>query len=311
MKVMFVTSENISDTCLEMIRQLGCGDGVRYIFNGLSFKNNKDFENDQKYFDCIYSPNPEILLKIKPKIPYFYDISSGNFEDELNFKVFHQAYSQLWGAKAVFVSDKKMSKYAAWERLNAFWINEGVDLDKEYTCNKKFFTPKLHIGFINNYDKDMDLISDVIFAKKSNWFFHIYNSKNLEQDGNIKFYEGNIELAKKEMYTNTHIMITPNIPNKNSLNPFPSDIALEAMLNRCVNISGNIHENSDNILFDNFNYFKLDFIDSNTIISTLNYADKRRDKLERMSLSSREIVKRYFNAKESAKQKLSVIKSLV
>ena len=79
------------------------------------------------------------------------------------------------------------------------------------------------------------------------------------------------------------------------------------MLMGCVSISGNIHDNSDNILFDNYHYFKLDFIDANTIISTLRYADNRRDKLSRMSESAQEIVRKYFDSKNSAKLKLKII----
>lgn len=311
MKVMFITGEQKSDTCLEMIRQLGYGSLGHYVYSDGSFKNNKDFDNDQKYFDCIYSPNPEILLRLKPKIPYFYDIPSGTFDFDLNFKVFNQHYSQLGGAKAVFVSDKKMSRYAAWEELNPFWVNEGIDFEKQECVPKKFFTPKLHIGFINDSEEDYKIIKDVLCAKKPNWEFHIYNSGNIEQDGSIKFYEGNPQLAKKMIYENSHLIINPSIPCNNSLRPFPLEIALESMYNGCVNISGNIHDNADNVLFDNFHYFKLDFIDANTVIETLRYADKRRDKLERMAVSSKEVVKKYFNAKESARNKLDVIHKLI
>lgn len=311
MKIMFVTDDTISDTCLEMIRQLGYGNLGHYIYNGVSFKNNKDFDNDQKYFDCIYSPNPEILLKLKPKIPYFYDIPSGTFDFDLNFKVFNQHYSQLGGAKAVFVNDKKMSRYASWEELNPFWVNEGIDFEKHDCVYKKFLTPKLNIGFINDSEEDYKIIKDVLFAKKPNWVFHIYNSGNLEQDGSIKFYEGRLDLVKKTIYENSQIIINPSIPFKNSLRPFPLTIALEAMYNGCVNISGNVHDNVDNVLFDNFHYFKLDFIDANTIIETLRYADKRRDKLERMSRGGAGVVKKYFNAKESARLKLDIIRSLI
>jgi len=311
MKIMLVTDRAGTSTCLEMVRQLGHGNIHYYVYENGKFLNGVDFDNDQKYFDCIYSPNPEILLKLKLKIPYFYDIPSGRFNQELNFKVFNNHYSQLGGAKAVFVSDKKMSRYAHWEGLNTYWVNEGVDIDKFNYIPKKFITPKFHIGYIYDYEENYQIIKDVFSAKKPNWVFHLYNAHDLKQDGSVKFYHGNEDMCKKSIYENSHVILNPSTPYKNSITAVPSQVSLEAMLNGCVSVSGNIHDNADQVLLDKFHYFKLDFIDANTIIETLRYADKRREKLDRMSKSGRGLVYKYYTAKESAKVKLNIIRKLI
>ena len=305
MKIMLVKGRETDDTCLEMIRQLGHGNIHSYQYDSNGF--DKDFDGDQKYFDCIYSPDPKILLKVKPKIPYFYDIPSGRFNHELNYKVFDKYYSQLGGAKAVFVNDKKMNKYAHWSELNPYWVDSGIDLDKDYYQPKKFITPKLKIGYIFNYPENNQIVKDVFSAKKSNWEFHLYNSEGISQDGSVMYYDGNLELSKKSIYENCHVILNPTAPYRHSLLPVPSTVALEAMYSGCITISGNIHDNADHLLVDKYHYFKLDFIDANTIIETIRYADKRREKLERMSKAARSLITKYYDSKESAKKKLEII----
>jgi len=312
MKVLILTGTTISDTCIEMLRKLGKGGAHLYIYSEGKFSNGMDFDNDQKYFDCIYSPDPDILLKVKPKIPYFYDVPSGRFDQELNFRVFDRHYSQLGGAKAVFVSDKKMNRYAHWAELNPYWVDEGIDLEKDYYIPKKFLTPKLNIGYIYDHEENYQIIKDVFYARKPNWVFHLYNAYDLKQDkGDIKFYDGDINLVKRSIYENSHIILNPSTPYKNSITQVPSQVSLEAMFNGCISVSGNIHENADHLIFDKYHYFKLDFIDANTIIETLRYADKRREKLDRMSKSGRNLVTKYYNAKESAKKKIEIIKKYI
>jgi len=311
MKIMLVTTGSpFGDVESEMIRLLGRSVHL-YIYKDGKFLNGMDFDNDQKYFDCIYSPDPELLLKLKLKIPYFYDIPSGKFKYELNYRVFEKHYSQLGGAKAVFVSDKKMSKYAHWSGLETHWVNGGVALEKDNYVPKKFITPKLHIGYIYDHEENYQIVKDVFSAKKPNWVFHLYNAYDLKQEGNIKFYSGEEGMCRKSIYENSHIILNPSTPYKNSITPVPSQVFLEAMLNGCISISGNIHDNADHLMFDKYHYLKLDFIDANTIIETLRFADKRREKLARMSKSGRDTVLKYFNAKESAKSKLNIIKSLI
>ena len=95
MKILMVTGENISDTSLEILMQLGHVRVHQYVYSNEKFLNDVDFENDQKYFDCLYSPDPDILLKVKPKIPYIYDIPSGRFQQELNFRIFDNSCSSF------------------------------------------------------------------------------------------------------------------------------------------------------------------------------------------------------------------------
>jgi len=306
MKVMLISSEEKSPTCLEMIRQLGSGNMHNYTLNDL-----EAIENDQKYFDCIYSPDPDILLKLKLKIPYFYDIPSGRFKHELDYKIFDKNYSQLGGAKASFVSDKKLSRYAHWSGLNPHWIREGIDLTSTDYIPKKFMVPALHIGYVYDSKDNYSLIKDVISAKRSNWIFHLYGVADQRSTQDIIIHEGNKELTKHAMYQQCHILLNPSLPHKNTIAAMPSQVSLEAMYHGCISVSGNMHENVDHILFDKFHYFKLDFIDTNTIIETLRYADKRREKLSRMSLAGRDCVRKYYNAIDSAKRKLEIIRASI
>ena len=83
------------------------------------------------------------------------------------------------------------------------------------------------------------------------------------------------------------------------------------MLLGCIPITGNMHDNEDCVMFDKYHYLKLDFIDANTILETLRYADKRREKLYRMSKEGRKLVYKYFDSKESANQKISIISKYI
>jgi len=234
------------------------------------------FEEIQKDFDCLYSTSPHFIINKKIKIPYFYNIYAGEVENELIFNVFNNFYSKLQGANAVFVNDKKLNKYAEWLDLNSYWIPNGIN---EYKFkNKKFLTPKLHIGIPLNSDPDIK--EKLLFAKKSNWEFHTEN-----------------------IYDNCHVYLNLSkdycFPNKNSL---------EAMSNSCVLISTNLHGNNTNIIFDDVHYIKLDFLDVNIILDALRYSDKRREKLERIAWTGAKMVNKYFLNKDLDKQRLEIIK---
>lgn len=306
MKIMLISTKEKSPTCLEMVRQLGSGNIHSYDITDDGF-----LDNDQKYFDCIYSPDPDLLLKMKLKIPYFYDIPSGRFKNDLNYRVFDKHYSQLGGAKAVFVNDKKMSRYAHWAGLQTYWINEGIDFDKTNYTPKNYLTPKLHIGYIFDSEDNYDIIKDVISAKKQGWVFHLYGVTDQVSSENIIIHEGNIDLAKNDIYRECHILLNPALPHKNTISPMPSQVSLEAMHHGCISMCGNMHDNADHLFFDKYHYFKLDFIDHNTMIETLRYADKRREKLSRMSIAGRDVVNKYYDSKESALSKLNIIKEFI
>jgi hypothetical protein len=79
------------------------------------------------------------------------------------------------------------------------------------------------------------------------------------------------------------------------------------MLRGSVLIDSNSHGNNTNIFFDKFNYFKLDFIDTNTILNTLRFLDKRREKLESCAKEGRRNIKKYFDFRDTAKLKLDII----
>ena len=88
---------------------------------------------------------------------------------------------------------------------------------------------------------------------------------------------------------------------------FPDINSLEAMTHGCALISSNPHGNNTSVFFDDLNYLKLDYIDANTILDALRYADKKRGKLESISKEGRLDSAKYFNYKDTAIQKVSVL----
>ncbi len=91
--------------------------------------NISEFEESQNNFDCVYSYDPRLLMERRIKIPYFYDIPSFCFDNELDYRAFEQIYARLAGASAVFVYDKLLNKYAHWLDLNSYWAPKSVDTD--------------------------------------------------------------------------------------------------------------------------------------------------------------------------------------
>jgi len=112
------------------------------------------------------------------------------------------------------------------------------------------------------------------------------------------------------MYRECNVVLDPRIPKNNRVCEFPSKIFLESLSSGCIAVASNISGNFDNIIFDKVTYFKLDFVDANTVVSTLRYIDKRREKLERMSKKGRSVVKKYFNIESLTNSKLEVINRL-
>ena len=300
MRIMIVTDE-ICEECCEIINQMTPSTLSFYLPN----KSNWDtFEEDQVKFDAVYSLSPDFILGKKLKIPYFYNVPSGLFKNELNFNYFSRYYSQLSGASAVFVNDKKLNKYCEWMDLNSYLVNEGVAVTKTKFSYKRFITPKLHIGFIGD-ENTYDLLKDIWPARKSNWTLHIPKKKNFSfsdfSDGSTVFYLG--DDYEKEIFENCHIVINAYRGKNNSIENFPSKNSCKAMLSGCVLVSSNLHGNNTNILFDGVHYFKLDFVDKNTLLETLRYIDKRREKLDKMAKKGYNIVKKYFNIKETVIKK--------
>jgi len=268
------------------------------------------FEENQKDYNCVYSTNPQFLLNKKIKIPYFYNIYSNIFDNEMDFKEFNNYYSQLAGANAVFVNERTLNKYSSWLELNSYWVNSAIN-SYDY-IPKKFFTPKLHIGYVYNGNNDVyDLVKKIISIKKSNWIFHIYEGNrhdiSAEFTENVVFYDG--ENFEKRIFENTHVLldiIDPRYPKE-----FPSDLAARAMSGGVVLISNNSHNNNSNIFFDKTHYFKLDFNSANDVADILRYCDKRREKLERVSISGKDVVNKYFSNKVIVSEKLRIIKNFI
>lgn len=267
-----------------------------------------DFEKKQEDFNAVYSLDPQELMAIKVKIPYFYDVSPKTFKDEMNFEYFKNYYSQISGPKAVFVSDKKLNKNANWWGLNSYWVNKSSDTD--ILCKrKKFLTPKLEIGYIYEGKEALEIIKNVIFAKKTNWVFHVYlpPGVTLETKDAI-IYSGGLEKVKEDMLSKVHTFVTLDLLKDNTSERFPSEFGAEAMLHGCALISSNSHGNNTNILYDDLHYLKLDFLDTNTLINDLRYLDKRREKTEAISREGSKVIRKYFSYKEIALQKINIIK---
>ena len=293
--------DNSSKELLEISRLLGDSSTV--------FKSVYEFEKVQASFDSVYCPKYDELLKIKVRVPYFYDISPKSLLDEMSYYSFAKHYSQLSGPRAVFVCDKKLNKSSKWLGLNTYWVNSSVDSDI-LPIKKKFLTPILDIGYIYENAEGFELLKKVIFTKKSNWVFHIYCPDEISSEiknNETIFYSGDLNRVKKEIYSKTHIFLNYTILNNNMSECFPDINSLEAMTHGCALISSNPHGNNTSVFFDDLNYLKLDYIDANTILDALRYADKKRGKLESISKEGRLDSAKYFNYKDTAIQKVSVL----
>lgn len=293
--------DNCSKELLEMARLLGDTCEVFYSIY--------DFEKVQASFDCVYSPKYEELLKIKVRVPYFYDISPKSINDEMNYSSFARHYSQLSGPRAVFVYDKKLNKSSKWLGLNTHFVNPSVDPDIQPT-KKKFLTPRLDIGYIYENAEGFDLLKKVIFAKKSNWFFHIYCPNEISpeiKNNETIFYSGDLNRVKKEIFAKAHVFLNYTVLNNNMSECFPGLNSLEAMISECALISSNPHGNNTSLFFDDLNYLKLDYIDANTILDALRYADKKRGKIESIAREGSLDSAKYFNYKDIALQKMNIL----
>lgn len=274
------------------------------------FENIYLFEKNQENFSGVYCPDPQELLKIKIKIPYAYNITPKTFPQEMDFNIFSKFYSQLGGASIVFVSDKKLNKLTNWLQLNSYYMNESIDTSIPFTP-KKFFTPKMDIGFIVKDSEDLELIKKVILLKKANWTFHIGGLNEIPQELKNKdtiFYSGDSSRVIDEILTKTQVCLNVDLLKDNMAEAFPSRLGLQAMLKGCVLVSSNNQGNNTHIMFDKFNYIKLDFLDVNTIAETLKYLDKRREKLESLAKEGNKIVRKYFDCREIAKLKAYSLK---
>jgi len=277
------------------------------------FKDILDFDKNKENYDCVYSPDPKELLKIQNKIPYFYDISAKTVIGEMDYASFFKFYSQISGSLATFTSDKKLNKNACWMNLNSYWVNKSADTDIIFKF-KKFVTPKLNVGYIFQDPESFEIIKKVIYAKKDSWLFHVYYPFEIDdslKNKGVFFYSGDLSKAKEDILSKVHVNIDFDLNLSNMSDTFPSEIGKDTLLSGTILISSNPQGNNTHILFDKFNYFKLDFIDANTILDTLRYIDKRREKLEVMAKAGAEVVKKYFDYKRIAQQKVDIIKSLL
>lgn len=269
------------------------------------FKTIEEFSNKQEEFSGVYCPKIKELLKIKVKIPYAYDITPKTTLDEMNYNSFAKFYSQLGGPSVVFVSDKKLNKNANWLGLNSYYILESANTNILFKP-RKFLTPKLHIGYIYDNEENFPVFKNLLLAKKTNWVFHVYSPHEIPD---VYSYSGDLTRAKEEMLSRVHVLLNHDTLPYNMSESFPTKLGAEAMLSGCVLVSSNSQGNNTHIFFDKFNYIKLDFVDVNSVISTLLYLDKRREKLEAIAKEGNKVVRKYLDFKEVAKLRVSILRT--
>lgn len=315
------TSINIDFETIEFIKILGKENVAVYVCNKDKYlnewfyeilKNYDEYEfiQDQINYDAVYVVQPG-ELEFTFRIPYFYNIYANtySFDIENNFDYFNYKYSKVKGAGAVFINDRKLNKFANWVGLNTYFLNRPV---YTFKCNqnKKFLTPKLNIGFIpsnkileNNFRNK--IIEDLYSAFKSNWILHIPKSNSLNLGcSNIEVYDVLDEY--KSIYENSHLIINPDTPQTIGINY--DRYCYEAMSMGCISIFPNFNNIGNDYIFDKVHYFKMDFVDVNTALNILRYVDKRREKLERMSLASKNVIHKYFDVRKIVQQKIQIIK---
>jgi len=278
-------------------------------------KNNKEnnYLEKQKNFDAIYTTNPLNLLDLKISIPYFYNIPSGLFNNELDFNVFHNFYSKIKGASGVFVSDKKLHKYSLWSDLNAYWIaNAGIIPYPKIPNLKNYLSSKLKIGYIySGNEEDFKIIEETILMGKNNWEFYVnLQSYRSNLFNNLKKYNNKIYFfsSNEEIYDKVHILIEFYTPKNNRAIPFPTHNTLQSIGYGCVPLVSNISNNWDYVFFDKTHYLKLDYTDSNTIISALRYIDRRRKKIETINFLAKKQLYKYFSLDKIIEEKIEIIR---
>lgn len=255
---------------------------------------------DQKNFDAVYCSNPEDLLDIPIKIPYFYNIFSFKKRD-LFYNYFCKKYASISGASAVFVDNPIINKFCEWFNLNSYWLEEGVPLSENLFLQgnpflldtKKFITPKLHIGFIQN-NKANSFFEDIFFAKKANWKFHVLGKETLSNP-DITYYED-----ASLFYSNIHLLILHS-------ESFPNLEVKQAMAKGLALINYSPYYHSKHLFFDKVHYLELDFFDKNTILDMIRYCDSRREKLERIAKSGLSVIKKYYDLKKIVLTKIEIM----
>lgn len=278
------------------------------------------FVNGQASADAVYVCRSNNLEHLKFKIPYFYNIYAGTWDHflDFNYQKFNKHFSKIKGAGAVFVNDKKINEFSHWCGLNSYFINQPVNTPKNKLIrNRKFIIPKLHIGFLPSINRNRvkgnrnKIVEDMWASAKSNWVLHIPEGKELDiSDKNVIKYK--ISQAGVynpcEIYKNSHVLVNPEDLSR-TLEPTFKSFTLEAMSTGCVGIESNQHDNNTDYMFDKFHYFKLDYIDSNTLLDMLRYVDKRRSKLSNMSAGGSQLVQKYYNVGKIVQQKIQIIKN--
>lgn len=262
---------------------------------------------DQSQFEHLYSERPEYLSNLKIKIPYSYSIQGENYRNENEYRTFAKIYSEWAGAGAVFVSEKTLNLYANWLGLSTYWSNSGVDTLSNFYKKRRFATPQIHLGYIHEgNDEDWEIIKHAIYSKRANWVFHLTvpESFKIFKTPDVHYYSFE---SKEAFYNNIQVILVPSQEQKGMRKSFPSQSALEAMSKGCVLIAGNTNHNNVHFIFDKVHYFRLDFVDGNSLVETIRYAEKRREKLERMSFLGSNVVKKYFDVRDVVEQKLKTI----
>ena len=268
--------------------------------------NISEFEESQNNFDCVYSYDPRLLMERRIKIPYFYDIPSFCFDNELDYRAFEQIYARLAGASAVFVYDKLLNKYAHWLDLNSYWAPKSVDTDVFQFNKKKYAVPYLNILLYDAANADPrqhELVKLMRKAFKASW------------DINIVHYTDSVSAIKKAL-SDAHICLQLSFEYAGKLDTFPNSFLATAMSVGCVGLANNYHGNNTNIMFDKVHYFRLDDIFENiedtaeNIVQVIKYVDRRREKLERVSEDGSKAISKYFNIKSIVNLKLDVLNNL-
>lgn len=320
---------SISPETEEFVRQLGISNVTIYSYRREIYKSSflfdyiKDYEEEefirvQSENDAIYITKSGDGLTGTYKIPYFYNIYSNTYVSDLNYNKFQKIYHQIKGASGVFVNDKKINRFANWMGLNSYFVNKPLDTKKnKFIRNRKFYTPKLNIGFITSSkhfggSERNRIVEDMWVSAKNNWILHVPDSLDLNIDSkNVVTHDvfSSDFFDYSEIYKNCHVIINPEKFTHKDIDYSYADYSFEAMSTGCVSISPNENGSNSDYYFDKVHYFKLDFVDSNTLLDTLRYVDKRREKLSRMSKMGSDFVKKYMDLIFIVQQKIQIIKN--
>jgi hypothetical protein len=291
-----------------------------WFYDLLKTYDQESFEKDQIDSDAVYASNSSYAEKVGFKIPYFYSIYANTWKNDNNYEFFQKTYSKIKGASAVFVNDKKLNRFSNWLGLNSYFLNKPVNINRFKFIERKFLTPKLNIGFIPSskiFDENNPrnkIVEDMWVSAKSNWTLHIPNNNNLDVSKNIvkhRVVNVNSVLDYRPIYEQSHIIINPENIYSDSLDFCHEDYSFEAMSTGCISIHPNLHGNNNHVMFDKFHYFKLDFIDSNTLLEIIRYVNKRRTKLYNMSKSARDLIEKYYNVDTIVKEKIRIMEKYI